>query len=146
MLFADFVELGQRRGQQGFLDAGVVDLDDLAQCVHLGELDVVEEAAAQKGVGQLFFVVRGDDDDGAVFGFDRLACLVDEELHLIELLQKVVGEFDVGLVDLVDQQHGFAFGLKRLPQLALADVVFHIMHTLFAKLAVAQAADGVIFV
>jgi len=61
-------------------------------------------------------------------------------------LQKVVGKFDVGLVDLVDQQHGFAFGLKCLPQFALADVVFHIMHTLFAKLAVAQAADGVIFV
>jgi len=46
LLFADFVELGQRRGQQGFLDAGVVDLDDLAQRVHLGELDVMEEAAA----------------------------------------------------------------------------------------------------
>ena len=27
------------------------------------------------------------------------------ELHPIELLQEVVGELDVGLVDLVDQEH-----------------------------------------
>ena len=32
--------------------------------------------------------------------------LVDVELHAVELLQQVVGELDVGLVDLVDQQHG----------------------------------------
>ena len=43
--------------------------------------------------------------------FDRLAGLVDVELHLIELKQQIVGELDVGLVDLVDQQHR-AFGLR----------------------------------
>jgi hypothetical protein len=35
----------------------------------------------------------------------ELARLVDVELHPVELAQQVVGELDVGLVDLVDQQH-----------------------------------------
>jgi hypothetical protein len=51
---------------------------------------------------------------------DRLVGLVDVELHPIELLQEVVREFDVGLVDLVDQQDGADGGGERLPELALA--------------------------
>jgi hypothetical protein len=39
------------------------------------------------------------------------------EFHAVEFLQQVVGELDVGLVDLVDQQHG-AWGGEGLPQLA----------------------------
>ena len=81
-------------------------VDDGAHGLGVGELDVVEEAAAQEGVGQLLLVVGGDDDDRAVPGLDGLVRLVDVELHAVELLQQVVGELDVGLVDLVDQQHG----------------------------------------
>jgi hypothetical protein len=33
-----------------------------------------------------------------------------------------------------------------LPQLALADVVLDVVHALIAQLAVAQAADGVVFI
>jgi hypothetical protein len=46
-----------------------------------------------------------------------LAGLVDVELHAVELLQEVVRELDVGLVDLVDQQHRGA-RRERFPQLA----------------------------
>ncbi len=49
--------------------------------------------------------------------------LVDVELHAVELAQQVVGKLDVGLVDLVDQQHHLLIGIKRLPQLAALDVV-----------------------
>ena len=42
--------------------------DDLAHRVHVGKADVVKETAAQKGVGQFFFIVGGDDDDRAVHG------------------------------------------------------------------------------
>ncbi len=77
---------------------------------------------------------------------DRLAGLVDVELHPVEFLQQVVGELDVGLVDLVDQQHDRSVRLEGLPELALADVVGHVVHPLVAQLAVAQAADGVVFV
>jgi hypothetical protein len=71
----------------------------------VGKLDVVEEAAAQEGVRQFLLVVRGDDDDRPVGGLHRLAGLVDVELHPVEFLEEVVGKLDVGLVDLVDQQH-----------------------------------------
>ena len=53
----------------------------------------------------------------------RLAGLVDEELHAIEFLQQIVRELDVGLVDLVDQQHRPLVGDEGLPQLAALDVV-----------------------
>ena len=83
---------------------------------------------------------------GPVLGLDRLVRLVDVELHAVELLQQVVGELDVGLVDLVDQQHGALVQRERLPQLALADVVADVGHALVAQLAVAQAAHGVVLV
>ena len=42
---------------------------------------------------------------GRCDGLDRLVGLGDVELHLVELPEQVVGELDVGLVDLVDEQH-----------------------------------------
>ena len=70
-----------------------------------GKLDVVEEATAQERVRQLFFVVGGDDDDGAELGLNRFAGLVNKELHPIEFLQQIIREFDIGFVDFIDQQH-----------------------------------------
>ena len=76
----------------------------------------------------------------------RLSGLVDVELHLIEFEQKIVGEFDVRLVDLVDQQHGANGRNEGLPQLAAADVIGDLGHARVAELQIAQARDGVIFV
>jgi hypothetical protein len=42
---------------------GIVDIDDVAACVFVRELDEVEEAAAQEGVRQLLLIVGGDDYD-----------------------------------------------------------------------------------
>ena len=106
----------------------------------------MEEAAAQEGVRQLLLVVGRDDDDGAVPGRDGLPCLVHEELHAIEFEQQVVGELDVGLVDLVDQQHLGVVGLERVPQLAADDVVGDVGHARVAQLAVAQAGHGIVLV
>ena len=71
---------------------------------------------------------------------------VHVERHAIEFLQQVVGEFDIGFVDLVDQQHRKLGCGERLPQFALADVVGDVVDALVAELAVAQAGDRVIFV
>ena len=104
-------KIDQRLVHQLLLDAGKMHVDDLLHGLGIGELDVVKEAAAQKGVGQLLLVVGGDEDDGPPLGLHRLAGLVDMELHAVELLQKVVGKLDVRLVDLVDEQHrAFADG------------------------------------
>ena len=114
--------------------------------VGVGELDVVEEAAAQERVGQLLLVVGGDEDERPVRGLDQLARLVDVELHAVELAQQVVRELDVGLVDLVDQQRHRLVGRERLPQHALDDVVVDVLDALVAELAVAQPAHRVVFV
>jgi hypothetical protein len=53
--------------------------------------------------------------------------------------KQVVGKLDVGLVDLVDQQHRTLFGREGLPQLAPCDVVGDVVDALVAELAVAQA-------
>ena len=83
---------------------------------------------------------------GRFVRLDRLAGLVDEELHAIELLQQVVRELDVGLVDLVDQQHRALVHGERVPELAALDVVADVLDALVAELAVAQARDGVVLV
>src|SRR5450755_2858620 len=113
---AHVVEVIQRRAEQFFLEAGEVHVDDALHRVGVGELDVVEEAAAQERVVQLLLVVRGDEDDRPVRRLDELARLVDVELHAVDLAQQVVREFDVGLVDLVDQQHDRRLGRERLPE------------------------------
>ena len=128
------------------LQVGEMHAHDGPHRLEIGEADVMEEAAAQEGIRQLLLVVRGDDDHRAMLRPHGLAGLVDVELHPVEFLQQIVGKLDVGLVDLVDEQDDPARRLERLPQLALADVVAHVVHTLFAQLAVAQTADGIIFV
>ncbi len=49
---------------QPLLDAGKMHVDDLLHRLEVGEFDIVEEAAAQKCVGQFLLIVGGDDDMG----------------------------------------------------------------------------------
>src|ERR1700728_2867045 len=128
------------------LDRRIVRFDDPAHRLRVGKADVVKEAAAQESVGQLFLVVGGDDDDGPHARPYRLSGLVDVKLHLIEFEQKVVGKFDVRLVDLVDQQHWAKRRNEGVPQLAAADVVGDFGYARVAELRIAQARDGVIFI
>ena len=83
----------------------MVDLDDPLHRLGIREPDVVEEATAQESIRQLFLIIAGDDDHRPMARLDELAGLVDVELHTVELSQKIVRELDVGLVDLVDQEH-----------------------------------------
>ncbi len=136
----------ERSGQQCVLYAGVVDLNDLAHRVHVGEPDVVEKAAPQEGVRQFFFVIGCDDDDGPLAGGNGLSGLIDVEFHPVEFLQQIVRKLDVRLVDLIDQQDHAALGLKRLPQLALLDVVADIIDFFVTQLAISKAADGIVFI
>jgi hypothetical protein len=81
-----------------------------------------------------------------VTGAHQFARLVDVELHAVDFAQQVVREFDVGLVDLVDQQRHRLLGGEGLPQDALDDVVMDVLDLLVAELAVAQAAHRVVLV
>ena len=102
---ADLVEQLERLGDEALLDAGEMHLHDRAHGLRVREADVVEEAAAQERVGQFLLVVGGDHHDRPPPRLDGFAGLVDEELHAVEFEQQIVGELDVRLVDLVDQQH-----------------------------------------
>ena len=106
----------------------------------------MKKAAPQERVGQLFFVVRGDEHDRTVLGLDQFVRLVDVELHAVELAQQVVGEFDVGLVDFVDQQHHRLVRGERLPQSALDDVVADVVHARVPQLGIPETGHGVVFV
>ena len=112
----------------------------------VGKADVVEEAAAQEGVRQLLLVVGGDDDHGALARLDPLASLVDVEFHAIQLQQQIVGELDVGLVDLVDEEHRPLLGGEGLPQLATADVMTYLPHPRIPELGVPQSRHRIVFV
>ena len=114
--------------------------------VAIRELDIVEETTAQERVGQFFLVVAGDDHDRALGGLDAFPGFVNVEFHAIELGEQIVGELDIGLVDLVDQQHRQFFGREGFPHLAAADVVGNVGNARITQLAVAQAGNGIIFI
>ena len=80
-----------------------------------GKFDVVEEASAQEGVRQFLLIVRGDDDERPLFGANGFAGLVDVEFHPVEFEQQIVGKFDIGLVDFVDQQDQPLVGGEGVP-------------------------------
>ncbi len=136
---ADFVEdIQAPRATSIFWISGKWTLMMSQHRVPVGELDVVEETAAQERVGQFLFIVRGDDHQRAVGGLDHLAGFIDIELHAVEFLQQIVRELDIRLVDLVDQQNGRGLGRERLPQLAAFDVVGDVADPLVTELGIAQ--------
>ena len=104
----------------------------------------MEDAPAEEGVGELLFRVGGDDDDGPLPGGDGLLGLGDVELHLVQLPQQVVGELQVGLVDLVDEEDHLLVGGEGLSQLAQLDVLLDVVHPFAAELAVVEPLDGVV--
>src|SRR2546423_4152037 len=112
-----------------------MDIDDAVHRFVVGKTDVMEKAAPEKGVRQLFFVVRRDDYNRTMPSLNRAARLVDVELHSIELEQQVVWKLDVGLVYLVDQQDRRLWRLERLPELSRHDIVGDIVDAFVAELA-----------
>jgi len=100
----------------------------------------MEETPTEERVRQFFFIVRGDDDDRTVLGFNRLTCLVDMEGHFIELLQQIIRKLDIGFVHFVDQQHESFIRGESFPEFSRADVVFHIVDAFITELTVASRA------
>ena len=130
--------------EQLVVQIGEVDPDDLGHQLLVRELDIVEDAPAQKGVGQLLLRVGGDDDHRAVLGGDSAARLRDVELHAVQLPQQVVWELQIGLVDLVDEQDHLLVGGEGLAQLAQLHIFFDVVHALAAELAVIEPLHHVI--
>ena len=106
--------------------------NDLAHGLCFWKLDVVEEATAQKSVGQFFLVVGRDEHQRPVFRFDELARLVAIKLHAVDLAQQVVRELDIGFINLINQQGNGLLSRKSLPKHALDDVVLNIFDALAA--------------
>src|SRR5437762_5790846 len=113
--FAQLEENLQRFLEQNLLQSREVNVDDARHRLLVRESDVVKEAAAQKRVGQLLFVVAGDHDQGPMPRLDGGLSLVDVELHAVELAQQIVGKLYVGLVDFVDQYYRRGRRLERVP-------------------------------
>ncbi|MPM34158.1 hypothetical protein SDC9_80740 [bioreactor metagenome] len=85
-----------------------------------------------------------------MLGLDQLSRLVAIELHAVEFAQQVIGEFNIGLVDFINQQCHWLVGGKCLPEHTLDDVIADILDALaaflVAQLAVTQTTYRVIFV
>ena len=79
-----------------------------------------------------------------MLGPDRFFRLGDIELHLVQLPEKVVGELQVRLVDLVDEQDHLLIALEGLAQLAGLDVACDVVHAVGAELAVVEALDHIV--
>ena len=100
----------------------------------------------KKSVRQLFLVVGRNDDHWAVLRLDCLACLVDEELHSIELDEKIIGELDVCFVDFVNEQYHLFIGIKCLPELTSLDVIGDVMHTFITQLRITKPRHSIVLI
>jgi hypothetical protein len=60
--------------------------------------------------------------------------------------KKIVGKFDVGLVDLVDQQHRAHRRGERIPELAMPDIVADVGNAGVAELGIPESRDRVVLV
>ena len=85
---------------------------------------------------------------GRCFALIGLVDLHDIELHLVQHVQHVVLEIRIGLVDLVDEQHGALVGDKGLTDLPHPDVFLDIAHVALgiAETAVVEAGQGVVLI
>src|SRR5690606_32550291 len=126
--------------QLGF-DVGKMHIDNGFHGVTIGEVDVMEETTAQEGIRQFFFVVTGDQDDRPVLGDNALLSLVNKKLHFVDFQQQIVGEFDIGFVNFVNQQHHRFVGGKGLPQLAFHNVITDVVDAVNTQLGVAQTGN-----
>ena len=97
------VEVGHLRG------------DDLALALGVRVVEVQVEAAPLDRLGQLAAGVGGEHDVRAAYGGDG-AELGDRDLEVRQHLQQQPLDLDVGLVDLVDQQHGRLLASDRRQQ------------------------------
>ncbi len=106
----------------------------------------MENTSAEKSVRQLLFRIGGNYHNGAVLCLDGAFRLMDIKLHLVKLPEKVVGKFQICLVDFVNQKHHLLFGLESLAQLSKLDVAGNIIHALFPELSVIEPLDSVVHV
>ena len=83
----------------------------------------MEKTPPKKGIGQLFFIVGGDDHNRALTRLYGLACFIDMKGHSVEFLQQIVWKFDISFVNLINEQDDFFVALKGLPNFAFLDIV-----------------------
>ena len=65
----------------------------------------MENTSPEERIRQLLLRIGCDDHNRAVFRLYGALCLMDIKLHLIQLPEQIVGKFQIGLVDLVNEQN-----------------------------------------
>ena len=63
----------------------MVYINDVGHFFRGWEVDIVEETAAKEGIRQFLFIVRRDNHDRTLLGFNNFLCFIHIELHFIEL-------------------------------------------------------------
>src|SRR5215207_3519778 len=79
---------------------------DLLQAPPVGERNVVENTAPEKGLGEVLLRIAGQNEHRPQVGVGAdllVPQLRDPEVHVLDLIEQIVGEIAWGLVDLVDE-------------------------------------------
>ncbi len=106
----------------------------------------MEDTSAQESIRQLLLRIGSDDNDGPVLRLHRSLRLMNVEFHLIQFPEKIVGEFQIRLVNLVDQQNHLLLRLKSLSQLAQLDITGDIIDALLTELTVVQSLNRIVHI
>jgi len=129
--FPEAVECSDGAIKQVFVDTREMNLHNSSHHVGFRKGDVVKIAATQKWIGEIFFSVGGNNNDGPAFCANGFIDLDDVELHLVQHIEHIVLKIGVGLIDLVNQQNHSFFGYKGLSDLPHPNIIFDIAHIPF---------------
>ncbi len=134
-------------GSSSFFSVGKWTSTIACHRVLVGELDVVEEAAAQERVRQLLLVVGGDDDQRAVPrpAPSRASRRRRTPCGRVRAAGRSGNSMSALSISSISSTTALV-GRERLPQHALDDVVVDVLDAFVAQLRVAQARHGVVLV
>src|SRR5262249_35782122 len=104
-----------------------------------GKRDVMEDASAQKRVWKLTFPVARNDHDWTSRSAVLQSNFGDNEFHLIEHVQQVIGKVSRRLVDLVDQHDAEIVTAKDCSQNAVLEVVGSVLRFGVVDLCIVEA-------
>ena len=109
-----------------------------------GESDLLKDATSQEGIGEFFFRIGRNNDDRPMLRYDALVRLENVKMHLVELIEQVVGKLDIGFINFVDEHHHLCVRRKRLPETAEPDIAFNVRHITIAKAGIVKALHRIV--
>ncbi len=106
----------------------------------------MEDTSSKEGIRKLLLSIGCNDYDWSLLSLNCSLGLMNIELHLIKLPEKVIRELQVSLVNLINKKNNLLLRLKCLTELAELNVSGNIINALFTELSIIKSLDCIIHI